>query len=186
MVAAWLYMRPVSPEPWTSTEIETLRSLWIGSLPPVPADPTNAVADSVQAAEFGHRLFFDTRLSGTGGISCSTCHQPERRFTDGLAKGQAIGTSKRNTRSIVGVAYSPWLYWDGRRDSLWSQALSPLEDPAEHGGNRGQYVEFIASDPASRMMTPSTEYLRISAKPSPPTSVFCFRGRHDSTLTSRP
>jgi len=60
--------------------------------------------------------------------------------------------SKRNTPSIVGAAYSPWLYWDGRKDSLWSQALSPLEDPAEHGGRREQYVGFIAADPAYREM----------------------------------
>lgn len=152
VLTAWLYFRPLGPEPWTDAEVEILRSLWIESLPPLPRDPTNAVADNPSAAEFGHHLFFDPRLSGTGAISCSTCHQPERRFTDGLPKGQAIGTSKRNTRSIAGVAYSPWLYWDGRRDSLWSQALSPLEDPAEQGGNRGQHVEFIASEPSYRAM----------------------------------
>ncbi|MDH3336327.1 MAG: cytochrome-c peroxidase [Gammaproteobacteria bacterium] len=148
--AGLLQYRSANPQPWTEAEVAILRSLWIGSLPPLPADPTNAVADNPTAAEFGHRLFFDPRLSGTGGISCSTCHQPIRRFTDGLAKGQAIGTSKRNTRSIVGVAYSPWLYWDGRRDSLWSQALSPLEDPVEHGGNREQYAQFVAADPTYR------------------------------------
>jgi len=149
-LAAWIHFRPIGPQPWTDTDVEVLRSLWIGSLPALPADPTNSVAEDLRAASFGHHLFFDPRLSSSGGISCSTCHQPERRFTDGLVKGQAIGTSKRNTRSVVGVAYSPWLYWDGRRDSLWSQALSPLEDPAEHGGRREQYVEIIAADPYYR------------------------------------
>lgn len=152
LLTAWLHFRPIEQQPWTDAEIEILRSLWIGSLPALPADPTNSVADDPRAARLGHRLFFDPRLSINGGISCSTCHQPERRFTDGLPKGQAIGTSKRNTRSIVGVAYSPWLYWDGRRDSLWSQALSPLEDPAEHGGHREQVVEIIAADPVYRTM----------------------------------
>ena len=89
-----------------------------------------------QAQAFGHRLFFDTRLSGNGAISCATCHQPQKRFTDGLTLSRAIGTTKRNAPSVVGVGYSPWLYWDGRKDSLWSQALAPLEDAAEHGGNR--------------------------------------------------
>ena len=150
--AACQQHRAASPEAWTGAEVDTLRSLWIGSLPPLPADPSNAVADNPRAAELGHRLFFDPRLSGTGAISCSTCHQPERSFTDGLPQGQAIGTSKRNTPSIVGVAYSPWLYWDGRRDSMWSQALSPLEDPAEHGGDRAQYARFIAADPVYSAM----------------------------------
>lgn len=139
-----------APSPWTESELETLRSLWIGSLPPLPPDPANAVADNVDAARLGKQLFFDPRLSANGGISCVTCHQPERRFTDGLQKGQAIGMSRRNTRSIVGVAYSPWLYWDGRKDSLWSQALSPLEDPNEHGSSREHVVTVLVSDSAYR------------------------------------
>ena len=135
---------------WTETEILTLRSLTITSPPALAGDPTNLVADDPRAADLGHQLFFDSGLSATGAISCATCHQPERRFTDGLDKGQGIGQSKRNTPSIVGVSHSPWLYWDGRRDSVWSQALSPLEDPAEHGGNRLQFVHYIESTPAYR------------------------------------
>jgi len=135
---------------WTETETLTLRSLTITSAPALVDDPTNLVADDPRAADLGHQLFFDSGLSATGAISCATCHQPERRFTDGLDKGQGIGQSKRNTPSIVGVSHSPWLYWDGRRDSVWSQALSPLEDPAEHGGNRLQFVHYIESTPAYR------------------------------------
>jgi cytochrome c peroxidase len=132
---AWMY-RPVSPHPWSEAELDTLRSLWIESLPAPPMDPSNAVADDGRAALMGNRLFFDTRASANGEVSCATCHDPNLEFTDGRPKGRGIGESKRNTRSLVGSAYSPWLYWDGRRDSLWSQALSPLEDPSEHGSNR--------------------------------------------------
>jgi len=145
LLLGWI-LRPVDPAPWTTAETEILESLWLDSLPPLPIDSTNRVADNPFAVALGQQLFFDTRLSANGQVSCATCHQPDRHFTDGLAKGQAIGTSARNTRSIVGSAYSPWLYWDGRRDSLWSQALSPLEDPQEHGGSRMQYVRFIAGD----------------------------------------
>lgn len=135
-----------SPPIWTDAEITVLRSLWLESLPVLPTDSSNAVADNSDAAAFGQQLFFDTRMSANGSISCATCHQPERRFTDGLQKGQAIGTSKRNTPSIVGTAYSPWLYWDGRRDSQWSQALSPLEDSSEHATDRTRVVRLIAQD----------------------------------------
>ncbi len=120
------------------------------SLPPLPPDPSNAVADHPAAARFGQQLFFDPRLSANGGIACATCHQPIRQFTDGLQKGQAIGTSMRNTPSVIGTAFSPWLYWDGRRDSQWSQALSPLEDPNEQAGNRLQILRVVARDPAYR------------------------------------
>lgn len=134
------------PSAWSSDELKTLQSLWLGSLPALPADPTNRVADDPRAQALGHALFFDTRLSGNGAISCATCHQPQFRFTDRLPLSRAIGTTKRNAPSIIGVAYSPWLYWDGRKDSLWSQALAPLEDSAEHGGSRMQYVHLIAND----------------------------------------
>ena len=147
--AAWQF-RPLGPAPWTSAEIEILRSLWIASLPPLAADPTNAVADNPRAAKLGQQLFFDTRMSANGVVSCASCHQPQRRFTDGLPKGQGVASSKRNTRSIVGVAYSPWLYWDGRKDSLWSQALAPLEDPNEHGSDRVKVVELVTQSPEYR------------------------------------
>jgi cytochrome c peroxidase len=147
---AWWRAYPAEPAPWSDAEIAILRSLWIGSLPAVPPDPSNRVADDVRAARFGQQLFFDARLSGNGAVSCATCHQPARRFTDGLPKARAIGTSRRNTPSLVGAAYSPWQYRDGRKDSLWSQALSPLEDPAEQGGNRLRIVELIASDASYR------------------------------------
>jgi cytochrome c peroxidase len=140
------YNWPASPRPWTDTDIGILESLSLDGLAPLPSDSTNAVADDMSAAEFGHSLFFDPRLSSNGGISCATCHQPIRNFTDGLPKGQAIGTSKRNTPSIVGTAYSPWLYWDGRRDSQWSQALSPLEDINEHGSNRREIAKVVLND----------------------------------------
>jgi cytochrome c peroxidase len=44
---------------------------------------------------------------------------------------------------IAGAGNSPWFFWDGRKDSLWSQALGPLEDGVEHGGNRTHYYHLI-------------------------------------------
>ena len=146
VAVGWWQFGPQKPAAWTEADLVTLQSLSLDNLPPLAPDPSNAVADNPQAAEFGHRLFFDTRLSANGTVACATCHQPDRRFTDGLPKGRGLGLSGRNTRSIVGTAYSPWQYWDGRRDSQWAQALSPLEDPAEHGGDRMAFVRFISED----------------------------------------
>lgn len=147
IAAGWLVSRwDAEPGIWSDEGVAILESLWLESLPQLPPDPTNAVADDPRAVEFGRRLFFDTRFSANGAISCATCHQPERRFTDGLSKGVAIGMSKRNTPSIVGTAYSPWFYWDGRRDSQWSQALSPLEDPNEHATNRLIIIALVVED----------------------------------------
>jgi cytochrome c peroxidase len=135
-----------TPPEWTEAEVGILESLWLESLPDLPPDRSNAVADNSMAAAFGRQLFFDPRLSANGGISCATCHQEERRFSDGLQKAQAIGTTDRHTPSIVASAYSPWQFWDGRRDSQWAQALAPLEDPNEHATDRSAVVGLIAGD----------------------------------------
>jgi len=145
---AGLAFWPASP--WTDAEKVLIRSLWLETLPPLPEDPSNAVADSPLAVDMGHALFFDKRLSVNGAFSCASCHRPELNFTDGLDKARALGHSRRNTPSIAGLAYSPWLYWDGRRDSLWAQALSPLEDPEEMGNNRLNIARLIMEDPDYR------------------------------------
>ncbi|WP_291980580.1 cytochrome c peroxidase [Luteitalea sp.] len=130
---------------WTTAQLEELRSMSITELPPLPPDPTNRVADDPRAADLGRRLFFDTRLSSNGRVACSTCHQPERGFQDGIALAVGVGTTARRTMPIAGMARSPFLFWDGRKDSLWAQALGPLESPVEHGGTRAQYAHLIAA-----------------------------------------
>ena len=149
--ATWAWFRAPPPQaPWTAEESRALRSLWLGSLPPLPAEPGNAVADDPRAQRLGHRLFFDVRLSANGAVSCATCHQPAQRFADGLALPQGLQLGEFNTMSLVGVAYSPWFFWDGRKDSLWSQALSPLENPLEQGAARTSIARLIAEDPVYR------------------------------------
>lgn len=140
IVAAIAYWTATKPPSWTESEVSTLRSLWIGSLPPLPQDPSNAYADTPEAAVFGQKLFFDTRFSSNGEVACATCHLPELMFTDGLPLAQGVGTTARKTMTIIGSAYSPWLFWDGRKDSQWAQALGPLESAVEHGGTRTQYA----------------------------------------------
>lgn len=147
----WWYTQTRSPETWTSAEITLLRSLWIANLPTLPTNKSNAAADSLEVAQLGHQLFFDKRLSTSEQVSCASCHQPERHFTDGLEVAVGAKTGVRNTMSIVGTAYSPWFFWNGRKDSLWSQALSPLENPLEHGSTRMQLVHLVAQDSDYRM-----------------------------------
>jgi cytochrome c peroxidase len=128
---------------WTEEEVAQLRSMALRELGPVPADPTNRVADDPRAAEFGRKLFFDTRLSANGQVSCATCHIPEKAFQDGTPLAKGVGVTRRRTMPIAGMAHSPFLFWDGRKDSLWGQALGPLESPVEHGGSREQYAGVI-------------------------------------------
>jgi cytochrome c peroxidase len=129
---------------WSEDDLTTLRGLWIGSLPSLPTDPSNQYADDPEAAAFGQKLFFDTRFSSNGEVACATCHLPDKQFQDGTPLGHGVGTTSRRTMTIVGTAYSPWLFWDGRKDSQWAQALGPMESAVEHGGNRTLYAHLIA------------------------------------------
>ena len=95
------------------------------------------------AVVLGRRLFDEVRFSSNQAVSCATCHAPERQFQDGLPVGQGVGTGSRRTMPIAGAAHSPWLFWDGRKDSLWSQALGPLEDAVEHGSNRTRIAQLL-------------------------------------------
>lgn len=144
MTTAIVSARSVRPR-WTDEERATLASLSLPSLGELPRDASNRYADDTLAARFGKRLFFDERLSGNGKVSCGTCHMPDMDFQDGVALAQGVGTTARRTMPIAGTAHSPWLFWDGRSDSQWSQALGPLESPVEHGGDRTQYAHHIAA-----------------------------------------
>ena len=134
----------ILPARWSDDELDTLKNLWIGSLPALPADPSNLYADNPDAAAFGQKLFFDTRFSSNSKVACATCHLPDKQFQDGTPLANGVGRTNRRTMTIVGTAYSPWLFWDGRKDSQWAQALGPMENPVEHGGNRTLYAHLIA------------------------------------------
>ena len=141
-----------APEPaagavrWSAEERAVLASLSLQRLPPVPVDPSNAVERQPAALELGRRLFNDARLSRDGAVSCASCHDPAKQFQDGLPVSQGVGTGSRRAMPIVGAGHSPWLFWDGRKDSLWAQALGPLEDAVEHGTNRTRVAHLVAAN----------------------------------------
>jgi len=144
LLAAGLHAASAPGSRWTKEERALIQSLALDALPPLPVDPSNRVADDPRAAELGRALFFDVRLSANGQVACATCHLPERQFQDDVPLARGVGMTTRRTMPIAGMAHSPFLFWDGRTDSLWSQALGPLESSVEHGGNRTQYAHVIA------------------------------------------
>lgn len=135
----------VPPTRWSQAERESLRSLTIAARTPLAPDRSNRVGDDARAAALGRALFFDTRLSANGRVSCATCHLPERDFQDDKALAEGVGRTARRTMPIAGTARSQWLFWDGRAGSQWEQALGPLESAVEHGGTRVQYAAVVAT-----------------------------------------
>lgn len=130
---------------WNEADLALVRSLALETLPAVPADPSNRVADDPRAVRLGRAIFFDPRFSATGEVACASCHLPDRQFQDDRALARGVGRTDRRTMPIAGMAYSPFLFWDGRKDSMWAQALGPLESAAEHGGDRTQYAHLVAA-----------------------------------------
>ena len=113
-----------------------------------PVDPTNAVADDERAARLGQFLFYDTRLSSTGEHSCASCHKPDQGFSSRRHLSEAVGVTARHAPTLINAAYQKWYFWDGRADSLWAQAVGPLEAPHEQGTDRLQIAHLIDRDEA--------------------------------------
>lgn len=99
--------------------------------------------------ELGKMLFFDRRLSGDGTMSCATCHIPELGFTDGQAISLSYPTTKnwRNAPTLINVAFSRFLFHDGRAQTLEDQALFPMMSAFEMNQNLDFVEEEIRSVP---------------------------------------
>ena len=132
------------PAAFSPAELRALHSLWIGNLGPPPDDPSNAYDTDPRAARLGRAIFFDQRFSANGELACASCHQPAASFQDGKPTAEGLGKVARRSMTLVGVAHNTWFFWDGRKDSLWSQALAPLENPLELGVTRKDVAELVA------------------------------------------
>ena len=104
--------------------------------------------------ELGRRLFFDRRLSRDGSIACSSCHDPDRAFSDG--RPVAIGINGRQGRrsapALINRGYGRSFFWDGRVSTLEEQVLKPIQDPNE--------MDMSLSEAAARVELPPDEISR--------------------------
>jgi cytochrome c peroxidase len=186
-VAAPILTVPWSRPSWSEEERAAFAELRLGEGAAAP-DPGNRYAESEEAAELGHRLFFDTRFSADGTVSCATCHVPEKGFQDGTPLARGVGTTNRRTMPLAGVAASPFFFWDGRKDSLWSQALGPMESPVEHGGDRTQYARLVAAhyrDGYERVFGPLPDLGGVPAHASPIGTDAARRAWEEMTLAEQ-
>ncbi len=127
------------------SERDLARIAKLSPVGPPPLDPTNRFSGDERAALFGQRLFFEPALSASGEHACASCHVPEKGFTDGRPVALALGEGTRRTPPLWNLAWGRWYFHDGRADSLWAQALGPLENPLEMGSDRVAVLRVIAS-----------------------------------------
>lgn len=122
--------------------------LWANDLLGLPtlSIPSNN-PQTLEKIALGEQLFNDKRLSQNGTISCASCHDKEKAFTDGqrVALGIKQQAGLRNAPTVVNAAFYQHLFVDGRADSLEEQVLGPLLSPVEHGLKTAQELVNIVN-----------------------------------------
>jgi len=148
--------KPVLPLPRTAIEVVQAREgeapagppAEIGPLPPLPIPEDNPL--TMEKIELGKRLFFDPRLSGDGSLACVSCHLPEQGWTTNTPLSPSYPTTmeRRNSQTLINVAYNKALIWDGRAASLEKQALGPIQNPLHMNQNLDLLIEKLKAIPA--------------------------------------
>jgi cytochrome c peroxidase len=157
---------PYDPDPMVDEEtLSILRSLHYDPSPP-PLDPSNRVDGDPSAQRFGQRLFFDPGMSGrllepdndgspdtlghegeTGRVSCAGCHVAADGFVDTRSRGRQVSLAAqwtfRRTPTLLDIAFAPLFNWDGRRDSLWGQAMGVIESDREFNSSRLFVAHYV-------------------------------------------
>lgn len=115
---------------------------------PIPQD--NPLTS--ERVALGAALFRDRRLSADGSLACSSCHDPDRAFTDG--RPASIGVfgrrGPRNVPTLINRGYGSAHFWDGRARTLEEQVLGPIANPLELGATVERVVEQLCDDADSR------------------------------------
>ena len=118
-------------------------------LPPVPIPADNPQTPDKIA--LGDKLFNDKRFSSTGEVSCATCHDPAKAFTDSpLVVSEGINklTGTRNAPTVINSAYYKLFFWDGRSLDMEDQAQHPIVNPVEMGlVNHDPVLKIVRTDP---------------------------------------
>ena len=114
-------------------------------LVPAPSDnPQNA-----EKIALGRKLFFDKRLSLDGSISCASCHDPQKAFSDQRSKSIGINglLSERNAPSILNAAFLKTAMFDAHLATLELQAIVPIQEPVEMGHNMKILIKQLRQIP---------------------------------------
>lgn len=116
------------------------RSHFLPQLISVPAPQDNPTTE--EKAELGRKLFFDKRLSRDGNISCATCHNPSKAFTDQLTTSRGINgqTTERNSPSLLNSGFLKTAMFDAHLQSLELQVIVPIQEKTEMGHNMKELI----------------------------------------------
>lgn len=126
-------------------------------LPEVPVPMNNKLTP--EKIKLGEKLFHDTRFSSTGKVSCATCHDKKKAFTDNplkVSEGINKLTGTRNAPTVVNAAYMLSMFWDGREPDLEGQSAGPFINPVEMG--------LVNHKPILNIVRKDAEYKKLFKK----------------------
>jgi len=103
-----------------------------------------------ERVELGKKLFFDPRLSGEGTISCASCHSPMLGWSDGLPTSKGTKNMDRASPTIFNSGFNPLQMWDGRKATLESQAMGPLDSKIVMNMDTKKMFAWLNSNPGYR------------------------------------
>lgn len=109
--------------------------------------PGDNPVDAAKVA-LGRKLYFDPRLSADGSVSCATCHDVSRGFTDQRMASEGIHdqVGRRNAPTTLNAALFATQFWDGRAPTLEAQAALPILNPIEMGNTKEGATKAIEGD----------------------------------------
>ena len=99
----------------------------------------------IERVELGKYLFHDKSLSANGTVSCASCHDSAKAFTDGLPVSTGINgkTGNRNSMPLFNLAWKSSFFWDGRTKSLRDQVLQPIQDHREMASDLSRVIKHL-------------------------------------------
>lgn len=147
LLSGWIVIRALAEEEASQIiqiNVQQLGPRKLGPLPPVVTPPGNP--QSSLKIHLGKQLYFDTRLSADGTISCATCHNPAKGWSDDgpTSKGIRGQFGGRRAPPVSNAAYSPLQFWDGRSPSLEDQAKGPIQNPVEMGNTHQAMIQTVS------------------------------------------
>lgn len=98
--------------------------------------------------DLGRYLFFDPVLSVDGTMSCASCHDPAKGFSDGRKRAVGRSELERAAPTLWNVAFADKYMWDGRAATLEEQAAMPLYSPKEMGATPESVERALRAAPA--------------------------------------
>jgi cytochrome c peroxidase len=114
----------------------------------IPFPDSNPYSETKYA--LGQMLFFDPLLSRSRTRSCATCHNPSLSWGDGLP--HAIGEDPKGlplrAPTLIDVAFTEPLGWDGKFKNLESVAFGPITNPANMNLTESELIARLSAIPA--------------------------------------